>query len=97
MYVKAADGLRVPMEEHPRRYIEETPVHVPDTAYYRRRMADGDLVTVGGGSDANAAKPPSPTADLSGATAPTASPKVGDKHTTTTPASVNEEARRGKR
>ena len=46
MYVEAADGLRVPMEEHPRRYIEETPVHVPDTAYYRRRMADGDLIAL---------------------------------------------------
>ena len=43
--VKAAPGLRVPMEGMPRRYITDAAaVAVPDSAYYRRRMTDGDLV-----------------------------------------------------
>lgn len=46
MLVKAAAGVLVPMEDHPRRYIDDTPADVPDTAYYRRRMADGDLIAV---------------------------------------------------
>lgn len=52
MLVKAAPGLKVPMEEKPRVYITDTPPDgepgfaVPDTAYYLRRLADGDLVTV---------------------------------------------------
>ena len=42
--VKAAPGVRVPQEGMPRRYITEAvPVTVPDSAYYRRRIADGDL------------------------------------------------------
>lgn len=93
MLVKAAPGVKVPMEGMPRRYIEQTPVEVPDTPYYRRRITDGDLIPASGGSDANAAKPPSPAADLSGATAPTASPKVGDEEPAT---SVSKEATRGK-
>lgn len=52
MLVKAAPGLKVPMEEKPRVYITDTPPDgeqgytVPETAYYLRRLADGDLVTV---------------------------------------------------
>lgn len=46
MKVKAATGLQVPYENLPRRYIEQTPVNVPDTIYYRRLLAAGDLVTV---------------------------------------------------
>lgn len=46
MLVKAAPGVKVPMEGMPRRYIEQTPVEVPDTPYYRRRITDGDLVVV---------------------------------------------------
>lgn len=43
--VKAAAGVRVPMEGMPRRHITDAkPVAVPDAAYYRRRIADGDLV-----------------------------------------------------
>ncbi len=43
--VRAAPGLRVPLEGAPRRSITDTePVTVPDTAYYRRRLADGDLI-----------------------------------------------------
>lgn len=45
--VQAAPGLRVPLEGAPRRYITDaTPVTVPDSAYYRRRLADGDLLQV---------------------------------------------------
>lgn len=42
--VKAAPGVSVPMEDKPRKYIEgEKSFTVPDTVYYRRRIADGDL------------------------------------------------------
>ncbi len=45
--VKAAPGLRVPMEGMPRRYITDAaPVTVPDSAFYRRRIADRDLLLV---------------------------------------------------
>jgi hypothetical protein len=44
MLVKAAPGLKVPKEFKPRDYIEAEPVEVPETAYYLRRLADGDLV-----------------------------------------------------
>lgn len=53
MKVKAAAGLRVPYENQPRRYIEQEPVDVPDTIYYRRLLAAGDLVDV---SDQGAVK-----------------------------------------
>ncbi|HIA1614862.1 TPA: DUF2635 domain-containing protein [Salmonella enterica] len=46
MKVQAAAGLRVPYENQPRRYIEQKPVDVPDTIYYRRLLAAGDLVDV---------------------------------------------------
>lgn len=47
MKVQAAPGLKVPMEEKPRDYIvDDTPVEVPDTAYYQRRITDGDLLDV---------------------------------------------------
>lgn len=42
--VKAAPGVEVPMEGAPRRYITgRESVQVEDSAYYRRRIADGDL------------------------------------------------------
>lgn len=34
----------VPMEENGRRYIDATPVSVPMTGYYLRRMMSGELV-----------------------------------------------------
>ncbi|EAB4137494.1 DUF2635 domain-containing protein [Salmonella enterica] len=46
MKVKAAAGLQVPYENRPRRYIGQKPVAVPETIYYRRLLAAGDLVTV---------------------------------------------------
>lgn len=42
--VKAAPGLRFPMERRPKRHITDTPVTVESTAYYRRAIADGDLI-----------------------------------------------------
>lgn len=42
--VIAAPGLRVPREDNPRTYIEATPADVPDSTYYRRRLANGELL-----------------------------------------------------
>jgi len=54
--VKAVSGVRVPMEGMPRRHITDAaPVAVPDAAYYRRRIADGDLMLVEGEAIAEAA------------------------------------------
>ncbi|HDR9118979.1 TPA: DUF2635 domain-containing protein [Burkholderia vietnamiensis] len=45
MKVKARSGLRVPKEHASRQYITDAEaVDVPDTAYYQRRIAEGDLV-----------------------------------------------------
>ena len=52
MIVLAAPGLKVPKEGKPRDYIIETPpegeagFEVPDSAYYLRRVTDGDLVEI---------------------------------------------------
>lgn len=47
MLVKAAPELRVPHELKPREYItEDAPAEVPESAYYLRRLAEGDLVRV---------------------------------------------------
>ncbi len=43
--VRAAPGLLVPMEGAPRRHITDSePQAVPESAYYLRRLADGDLI-----------------------------------------------------
>lgn len=45
MLVKAAPGINVPKEDKPREYITDaSAVEVPDSAYYLRRLADGDLL-----------------------------------------------------
>lgn len=45
MSVIAAPGHRVPMEDNPLQYIEEDEsVEVPDTSYYRRRLAAKELL-----------------------------------------------------
>lgn len=46
MIVKAANGVKVPLENQPRAYIEQEPVEVENTVYYQRRIADGDLIEV---------------------------------------------------
>ncbi len=43
--VTATPGTRCPMEGRPREYITDSAaVEVPETAYYRRLIADGSLV-----------------------------------------------------
>lgn len=43
--VVAAQGLRVPLADNPHQYIEQAPVCVnSDEVYYRRLLADGDLI-----------------------------------------------------
>lgn len=55
MLVIAAQGIKVPMEEKPRDYITDTPpegesgYNVPESAYYLRRIADGDLIELKAG------------------------------------------------
>jgi hypothetical protein len=45
MLVKAALGLKVPKEAKPREYITDAKaVEVPESVYYRRCLAQGDLV-----------------------------------------------------
>lgn len=47
MKVKAAAGVKVPMEGAPRKYITDAQEQeVPASAYYRRRVAEGDLVVI---------------------------------------------------
>ena len=47
LIVQAAPDVRVPLEGAPRRYITDAaPVTVPDSAYYRRRLVDGDLLRI---------------------------------------------------
>lgn len=45
--VVAEVGLRVPLAHNPHEYIEQTPVAVDgDDVYYRRAIADGDLLVL---------------------------------------------------
>ncbi|WP_064116768.1 DUF2635 domain-containing protein [Pseudomonas fluorescens] len=47
MHVIAAPGHRVPTETDPYQHIDPAPadsVEVPDTSYYRRRIAAGELL-----------------------------------------------------
>lgn len=47
MKVIAASGYLVPFEERAHNYItEKEAVRVPDNLYYRRLIADGDLIIV---------------------------------------------------
>lgn len=50
MKVKAREGVSVPREDNPRRYIGQEAVDIPDSAYYQRRLSDGDLVEVSSGT-----------------------------------------------
>ncbi|MCX9038765.1 hypothetical protein NLN82_22315 [Citrobacter portucalensis] len=54
--VKAREGIRVPMENTPRRYITDAKtIDVPETAYYLRQIMNGDLIEVSRQSDTPAA------------------------------------------
>ena len=45
--VKSREGIRVPMENTPRRYITDAKaITVPEIAYYLRQIMNGDLVEV---------------------------------------------------
>ena len=56
--VIARKGIRVPMEDNPARYItDKTAKNVPDTAYWRRRLKDGDLLIFTDESDVPAEAP----------------------------------------
>ncbi|HZZ04639.1 DUF2635 domain-containing protein [Paraburkholderia sp.] len=73
MKVIARTGLRVPKERAARKYITDAEaVDVPDTAYYIRRVTDGDLIDQSTASDAATA----PSAADTGAVS------TGDKKTT---------------
>lgn len=76
MRVTAAEGLQVPYETEPRKHITHNPaepVVVPDTSYYRRRVASGELTLV-----AEATEQPAPVADAAEASAkPAAKAKRG--------------------
>ena len=44
MLVQAVPGIKVPKEFQPRDHITDAePVEVIDSAYYQRRISDGDL------------------------------------------------------
>ena len=45
MLIVSKKGTRCPKENKPRQYIlEDQPQEVPDTAYYRRLVAEGSLI-----------------------------------------------------
>ena len=47
--VKAAPGIKVPREDKPTTYIDDTtPVTIAPSTYYRRRITDGDLIVLEG-------------------------------------------------
>jgi len=47
MKVKAAPGLKCPMEGSARKYITDAGItDVPNTAYYERLVADGSLIRI---------------------------------------------------
>lgn len=43
-FVRLADGRTVRMPDRPYPYLPADAQYVPDTAYWRRRLADGDVV-----------------------------------------------------
>ena len=55
--VIAAEGLRVPLANHPHEYIGQEPVEIDgDDLYYRRLLMDGDLVEAADESEADKAR-----------------------------------------
>jgi hypothetical protein len=43
LIVRARSGVKVPLELQPGKFIDEKAQSVPNSAYYRRRIIDGDL------------------------------------------------------
>lgn len=77
--VKAAPGLKFPMERNAKKYITDEAVTVDSSAYYRRAIADGDLVLVteikGEASTQNAKEAPAAADTKDGALTQTKQPK----------------------
>ena len=46
MKVKAKPGIKVPVENRPHVYIEQVPVEIAPSLYYRRLLLQGDLIEV---------------------------------------------------
>ncbi|MFD1801070.1 DUF2635 domain-containing protein [Mixta tenebrionis] len=73
--VIARQGIQVPVEGHPDRYItDKEAVDVPETAYWLRRLRDGDLLPYAepaksAVTEAADAKPSDKTADKPAASA----------------------------
>lgn len=60
--VKAAPGIKVPREDKPTAYIDDTnPAIITPSAYYRRRIADGDLFVLDGVQPASLTDAEQPT------------------------------------
>ena len=60
--VKAAPGINVPREDKPFTHIDDTnPVTITPSAYYRRRIADGDLIVLDGVQPAPVTEAEQPT------------------------------------
>lgn len=58
MKVKAKLGVQVPREDNPRRYLSDSEEQeVSASAYYLRRIADGDLIRVDETPTTQTAKP----------------------------------------
>lgn len=68
MKVKANTGVLVPREDNPRRYVSDTEaLDVPESTYYLRRIADGDLLRI---------EENKPVGDAAALPAPAATPVV---------------------
>lgn len=76
MKVRAKTGVQVPREDNPRRYVPDNEVlEVADSsAYYLRRIADGDLERVE--ENAPAADAPKAASAVKTAVSETAAPAV---------------------
>jgi len=68
MLVKAAPGLKVPMEHNPKKYITEDTKDfaMPDTPYYRRMIRDKSLAEVPAEESAAATSTKAPAAAAAG-------------------------------
>lgn len=53
LYVVASEGLKVPREDNPREYItdQKLSTEVPASAYYLRRISQGELIELPGLAD----------------------------------------------
>lgn len=79
--VKAAPGLRFPLERNPKSFITGEAVEVESSAYYRRAIADGDLILVTATTTAvDSAAQGEPEAGEAPAPAPAKTTKKASQH-----------------